>query len=71
MLKTKDNMKENSIWIVTGNSESGDDYGPKKYNHKPTKKDLREFIKTETPEELDCDGPGDFGSYVHLKINKL
>lgn len=59
------------MWVVTGHSESGDDYGPKRYNHNPTQSDLRDFIKNETPEELDCGGPGNFNSYVHLKIDKL
>ena len=59
------------IWIITAHSESGDDYGPKRYDREPTKEDLRNFILKETPEEIDCDGPGDFGSYVYLKVNKL
>lgn len=62
--------KENPIWIVEGHSESGDDYGPTRYNKKPTEKQLREFVEA-TGEELDIDGPGNFGSYVHLKVNKL
>lgn len=62
---------EDPIWIVTGHSESGDDYGPKRYDHEPTQEDLRNFIKNETGEELDCDGPGDFDSYVHLKVDKV
>lgn len=62
--------KQKPIWIVTAHSESGDDYGPKRYNHEPTEKDLRAFIAA-TGEELDCDGPGDFDSYVHLEVNKL
>ena len=63
--------KQEPIWIVTGHSESGDDYGPKRYDHEPTEEDLRNFIKNDTMEELDCDGPGDFDSYVHLEVNKL
>ena len=63
--------KQAPIWIVSGHSESGDDYGPKRYDHEPTKKDLEDFIKNETPEELNCDGPGDFGSCVYLEVNKL
>lgn len=62
--------KEKPIWIVTATSESGDDYGPKRYNHKPTEKDLRAFIDA-TGEELDCGGPGDFDSYVHLKVDQV
>jgi hypothetical protein len=63
--------KQEHVWVVSGHSESGDDYGPKRYDHKPAKKDLKDFIKKETPEEVDCDGPGDFGSYVYLTIHKL
>ena len=59
------------IWIVRGQSESGDYYGPKRYDHEPSVSDLRNFIKHETPEELDCDGPGDFGSYVYLEVEEI
>ena len=59
------------VWIVRGKSESGDKYGPKRYDHAPSKTELREFIQQETPEELDCDGPGDFDSYVYLDVEKL
>ena len=58
------------IWIVRASSESGDHYGPFRFDHEPTKKELKKII-TDTGEELDCDGPGDFDSYVHLIINKL
>lgn len=61
-------MKDDKIWIVRGKSESGDSYGPKRYNYEPTEEDLRNFIKNETDEELDCDGPGDFDSYVYLEV---
>jgi hypothetical protein len=60
--------KENPVWIVRGHSESGDNYGPKRYDHEPTPDDLRNFIKNETPEELDCGGEGDFNSYVDLEV---
>lgn len=72
--KVKDvdmNKNENPIWIITAHSESGDDYGPKRYDHKPTEEDKRDFILKETPEEIGIDGPGDFDSYVHLKIYKI
>lgn len=59
------------IWIISGYSESGDDYGPKRYDHEPTKQDMKDFIANETPEELDIGGPGDFNSYVHLDVTKL
>ena len=65
-------MKSNGrLWIITAHSESGDDYGPKRYNHEPTEDDKRNFILEDTPEEINCGGPGDFDSYVHLKINEV
>ena len=67
-MKTK---KQKPIWIITANSESGDDYGPKRYDHEPTEDDKRNFILKETPEEIECDGPGDFNSYVYLTVNKI
>ena len=67
-MKTK---KHKPIWIITAHSESGDDYGPKRYNHEPTEDDKRNFILKETPEEINCDGPGDFDSYVYLEINEV
>lgn len=63
--------KNKKIWIIQAHSESGDDYGPKKYDHKPTEEDKRNFILNETPEEIDCDGPGDFDSYVYLEVLEL
>ena len=51
-------------------SESGDHDGPFKFNHKPTDDELKKII-TDMGEELDCDGPGDFDSYVHLDVNDV
>lgn len=62
--------KQEPVWIVIGNSESGDDFDPKRYDHKPTEEDLRAYIE-KTGEELDIDGPGEYGSYVYLKTWKL
>lgn len=63
-------MKKNT-YIVRGKSESGDYYKSKKFDHKPTEQELKNYIKNETPEELDCGGPGAFGSYVYLTIEKI
>lgn len=63
-------MEKTFVWIVTANSESGDHYGPFKFDHKPTSNELKKLI-TDTGEELNCGGPGDFGSYVYLETNKL
>lgn len=64
------------VWIINATSESGDDYGPKVYDHEPTEQDKKDFIKNETPEDLgeillargEDEGPGDFGSYVYLEV---
>ncbi len=64
-------MKKKSIWIMRGDSESGDHYDSKRYDHEPTEQDKRDYIKNETPEELDCDGDGDCGSYVYLTIEHI
>ncbi len=63
--------KQNPIWIITAESESGDKYGPKRYDHEPTEDDKKDFILKETPEEIGIEGPGDFDSYVYLEINKI
>jgi hypothetical protein len=60
------------IWSVTGHSESGDDYGPWLFNKKPTDEQLEAILKEDCPGEFEeeedgtYDGPGSFGSYVHL-----
>jgi hypothetical protein len=69
--KHETNGKLKDVWIIQATSESGDDYGPKKYDHNPTEEDKRNFILNETPEEIDCDGPGNFNSYVYLTVTKL
>ena len=63
--------KQETFWIVSAHSESGDSYPPKKYSHPPTKKELERYIIEETNEQIYCYGPGDFDSYVYLEINKV
>lgn len=63
-------MKESKkIWVVSGKSESGDDYGPIAYSSKPSSKTLKKLVEEWDAE--DWDGPGDFGSYVHLTIDEV
>jgi len=38
------------VWIVRGDSESGDHYEPKRYDHKPSDEELKKYIIEETPE---------------------
>jgi len=60
-------MSMQIVWCVTGHSESGDDYGPWLFDKKPTQKQLKKMLKEDCPNEWDDEGPGAFGSYVHLK----
>jgi hypothetical protein len=56
------------MWIVTGSSESGDNYGPLAFSKNPSKKMLSTiaFCWDGNPEEKQ--GPGFDGSYVYLKV---
>lgn len=56
------------IYLVQGNSESGDNYTAAFWK-KPTKEDLTKLVK-----EWDFgegDGPGYEGSYVHVDVSKV
>lgn len=44
------------VWVVTGRSESGDDYGPWVYSSKPSEKFLKQMLKENFPDEFDDDG---------------
>ncbi len=56
------------IFIVTGKSESGDSYGPELFKKEPTQEQLKELAHKW--DFFDGEGPGDFGSYVHLKVRE-
>lgn len=53
------------VWVVTGDSESGDDYGPFVFSKKPSKEKLRKLCE-EHCDWGEGDGPGNFGSYTYL-----
>lgn len=55
------------VFVLTGHSESGDDYGPLVFSLKPKKKQLREIAHDWDGDENE-DGPGNFGSYVYLSL---
>ncbi len=55
-----------TAWCITGHSESGDDYGPWLFNKKPTDEQMEAILREDCPGEWDDEGPGAFGSYVHL-----
>lgn len=57
------------VWVVTGESESGDHYGPFVLSKKPDQKKLKEICKNHCDwQEGRTDGPGDFGSYTYLTV---
>lgn len=63
------------IWIVTGESESGDDYGPTPFDHAPNEEELARWAHEcdghfNDPEEMKDweNGPGYAGSYVHVTV---
>lgn len=57
-----------TVFVVTGKSESGDSYGPVVFNGKPTDKILQQLC--EAWDFGDGDGPGAYGSFVHLSVDK-
>ncbi len=62
--------KKNEVYVVWGNSESGDNYGPFVFSKKPSKSTMKQIaLDCDSTEELD--GPGDFGSYVYLRCEKV
>ncbi len=62
--------KSKKMWVMWGYSESGDHYDKVILNHEPTEQDKTNYIKNETPEDLDIGGPGFGGSYVYLKFQE-
>lgn len=54
------------VWVVTAKSESGDDYGPWVFSSRPTEATLKKLVRAQGEDGEDCDGPGVFGSYLHL-----
>lgn len=58
------------VVVVTGHSESGDDYGPWVFTKRPSEEYMEAFLREYAPGEWDDDGPGDFGSYVYLSYHE-
>ncbi len=59
---------QSAVYVVTGTSESSDHYGPVVYAAKPSKQTLRTLAYDWDGGE--GDGPGDYGSYVYLSVDK-
>ncbi|MGY5795172.1 hypothetical protein ACXHXM_34015 len=46
------------VWVMTGSTESGDDYGPYVFADKPSEAQMQELLKRDMPFEFeDADGP--------------
>lgn len=58
------------VWVVTGESESGDHYGPWVVSEKPDEQKLRQIASHCDWPEGEDEGPGDFGSYTFLTVFK-
>jgi len=64
-----------TVWVVTGESESGDHYGPDIFNEEPTEAELAEwchncdghFNDSDEMEDYE-DGPGYAGSFVYPEV---
>ena len=65
--------KKAKIWIITGDSESGDHYGPDTFDHKPTDAEISEWCHNcdghfGEPDEYWEPGPGFDGSFVYPTV---
>ena len=56
------------FWVLSVTSESGDSYGPSLFEEKLDDSELEVFLHNQFPDEWEeDDGPGIFGSYLHIK----
>ena len=64
------------VTVITAKSESCDDYGPWVFETRPTDEQLEAFLREhaagefEENEDGEFDGPGIFGSYLHVEIHE-
>lgn len=58
-----------TVWVITGESESGDRSIPKVFSYEPSDGDKENFI-TDMGEDVHVDGPGDYASCVYLTVTK-
>jgi hypothetical protein len=59
-------MNAETVWVVVGHSESGDEYR-RVFRASPTEDELSELAHNWDGDD-DKEGPGFDGSYVHLTI---
>jgi hypothetical protein len=65
----KNKTDKQQVWVMVGDSESGDHYDPKVFNYRPRDADKKKYI-LDNDGEINIGGPGEFGSYVFLEITK-
>lgn len=58
------------VWVVTAHSESGDHFGPETFHSKPTTKQLKALCADWDNGDDEWNGPGDYGSYCYLSVDK-
>lgn len=63
-------MSNKKVVVITAQSESCDTYGPWLFDSRPSDEELEVFLKKNAPGEFEDenDGPGIFGSYLHINI---
>jgi hypothetical protein len=54
------------IWIVTGNTESGDEIVPLAFNYGPTREEVTKVLKEKFSEEFD-----EFGAQIYFSIDEV
>jgi len=59
-----------TVWVVSGDSESSDHYGPLVFSDEPSEETYKEIAHSWDGDE-DEDGCGDFGSYVYLQVDEV
>lgn len=64
-----DDFQLKTVWIVTGHSESGDDYGPVAFSYKPSDIELEDLACLWDGKDNE-EGPGDYGSFVYLTVKE-
>lgn len=71
---TTNKVQKQTIFVVTGETESGDKYGPFVFVKKPTDKQLKAFWRKYCPEEFDLssgEGGGTWGSYLFASVEEV
>lgn len=55
------------VWVLTGETESGDDVGPYAWAHEPTREEALAKLKADWPEEYEAFGDDDAINFNIIK----